>query len=300
MKVLILGKGYVGTALAKCLSSCYEVTHLSKSELDYTDRATLFLHLTKSQYGFVVNTCGYTGRPNVDACEDNVEDTWYYNVVVPVNIQKTCKDAGVRLVHVSSGCIYDGYDKEYTETDEPNFGLLNASSSWYSKTKHACEMMMKDRDVYVFRIRMPFCETWSERNVITKLIKYDNVIDQLNSVTNLEDFCGFIMYFMADVFDAGKVHSYGLYNVVNPQPMKTSEVLNLLKAHGLGNPNWKQIELDELYKDTKTQRSNCVLCDNKIAEINLRLPATMDSLLRCVESMKNERVEEYTKQTVQA
>jgi dTDP-4-dehydrorhamnose reductase len=254
----------------------------------------LFTHLTKTtdeKYEFVINTCGYTGRPNVDACEDNIEDTWYYNVIVPVNIQKACKDAGVRMIHISSGCIYNGYDKFYTETDEPDFGLLEPKSSWYSKTKHACEMMLKGRCVYIMRIRMPFCETWSERSVLTKLIKYDNVINCLNSLTNLEDLCGFITYFIEDIIDSDRpTYEYGIYNVVNPEPIETAELLSLIDEFGLGNPNWKHIELEELYKKTKTQRSNCVLSDDKISKLKLKLPKTRDSLRRCLKNMKDEFV----------
>ena len=75
MRVLILGDGYVGGALARCLSTCYTVTLLKKNQLDYTDRSTLFMYLNKQdeKFAFVINTCGYTGRPNVDACEDNIE-----------------------------------------------------------------------------------------------------------------------------------------------------------------------------------------------------------------------------------
>ena len=291
MKILILGKGYVGTALTKRLSTCYEVTHVSRQDLDYTDRSQLFKYLTSDEARdteYVINTCGYTGRPNVDACEDNIHDTWYYNVAVPVNIQKTCKDAGVRMIHISSGCIYDGYEKDFTEDDEPNFGLLNPDSSWYSKTKHACEMMMKDKDVYLFRIRMPFCETWSERNVLTKLIRYDNVIDHLNSVTNMEDLSGFIMYFIADITE-GTTHDYGIYNVVNPCPITTSAICDLLNDFNLGNPKWKHIELAELYKSTKAQRSNCLLSDSKISKLNLKLPDTIDSLRRCITAMKEDQ-----------
>ena len=171
MRVLILGKGYVGKNIANQMKSCYDVTILARSDLDYTDRSVLFQHIAKNKYAYVINTCGYTGRPNVDACEDNREDTWYYNVVVPVNIQKVCKDLGVKMIHISSGCIYNGYDKSYTEEDEPDFGLLNPHSSWYSKTKHACEMMLKQTPAYIVRIRMPFCETTSERNIIMKLKK---------------------------------------------------------------------------------------------------------------------------------
>jgi dTDP-4-dehydrorhamnose reductase len=288
MRILVLGRGYVGTAMERKLSQAYDVTCISKSQVDYTDRSTLFMYLQKQREPFsvVINTCGYTGRPNVDACEDNIEDTWYYNVTVPVNIQKTCKDVGVVLMHVSSGCIYDGYDLDFTEEDEPNFGLLNPKSSWYSKTKHACEMTLKDRDLYIFRLRMPFCGTTSERNILMKLLKYDNIINCKNSLTSLDDFCGFIMYALVDIFeDINKNLPYGLYNVVNPEPVMTSDIIELMKQSGLENKNWKQIELSELYTKTKTQRSNCVLSDAKITKYNLKLPPTTNSLKCCIESI---------------
>ena len=293
MRVLILGKGYIGTALKQSLSKCYDIQFVSQCELDYTDRTILkkYLKSQKERYSLVINTCGYTGRPNVDACEDNIPETWYYNVIVPVNIQKVCKDCMTPLIHISSGCIYSGYEKEYTEADEPNFGLLAGDSSWYSKTKHACEMMLADTPAYIFRIRMPFCETTSERNILMKLLKYDNVIDMKNSVTNIEDLCGFVLYFTTDILDSGKHYPYGIYNVVNPDPITTGEIISIMKSKGLFNPEWVSITLDELYTKTKAKRSNCVLSDEKIFNLNLRLPPTKASIERCIDNIINIRDE---------
>lgn len=293
MKVVILGKGYVGTSLYRCLHRCYDVVHLSRRELDYTNRHLLknYIKGQKEPVRLVINTCGYTGRPNVDACEDNITDTWYYNVVVPVNIQKVCKDLIIPMIHISSGCIYTGYEKQYTECDEPNFGLHNHESSWYSKTKHACEMMLADTPTYIFRIRMPFCDTLSPRSILTKLLKYDQVIDMKNSLTNLEDLCGFVLYFSTDLLDSGKIHPYGIYNVVNPQPVTTSQIVQMLSDRGIVNPNWSTITLEQLYENTKAKRSNCVLSDEKISRMNLRLPNTIDSLNRCINNIaSNDKV----------
>lgn len=289
MRIIILGKGYTGSKLKECLSTCYDVDNISRCEVDYTNRVELFSYLTSlgELPGVVINACGYTGRPNVDACELDKEETWKYNVVVPVNIQKVCKDLKIPMIHISSGCIYDGYDKDYTEEDEPNFGLMNAESSWYSKTKHACEMMLKDRPVYIFRIRMPFCATTSQRNVLMKLLKYDNVIDMNNSMTCLEDLCGFVLYFLSDMFDTGASHAYGVYNVVNPQPASTGQIIEMMKSHGIENKQWRSIKLDELYEMTTAKRSNCVLSDDKITSIGLKLPRTIDSLNRCLRSIKS-------------
>lgn len=288
MKILILGRGYVGQNIAKTMATCYDVTILSRADLDYTDRSTLFNHMSKAQYAYVINTCGYTGRPNVDACEANREDTWYYNVIVPVNIQKVCKDVGTKMIHISSGCIYDGYDKKYTEEDEPDFGLLSTSSSWYSKTKHACEMMLRDTPVYILRIRMPFCETSSERNIIMKLRKYDKIINKVNSLTNIEDLCGFCLLMMADINENISNLKPGIYNVVNPQEVSTQEIAKIMEQYGIGNPNWKTIEYDELMKMTSTGRSNCVLDDSKVSSYNLKLPNTFDSLHRCARNISDQ------------
>ena len=299
MKILILGKGYIGTSLSNCLNSCYEVIHINKQELDYTNRQNLCKFIKESKVKVVINTCGYTGRPNVDACEDNKHDTWYYNVSVPVNIQKACKDSMVPMIHISSGCINDGYDKVYTEEDEPNFGLSSPSSSWYSKTKHACELMLRNLPVYTFRIRMPFCSTWSGRNIITKLLKYDNIIDEENSLTNVEDLCGYILYFLSDLLDGSIQHQYGIYNVVNPQSVKTSDIISLMKQQGLINNNWNQITLETLYESTVAKRSNCVLSDEKIANINLRLPDTISSLTRCITEMASSKDDQQTQRFIQ-
>ena len=290
MNIIILGKGYVGTALFDCLNKTFDddtdcVNIYSKAELDYTDRSTLVNRITPETW--VINTCGYTGRPNVDACEDNKDDTWYYNVCVPMKIMSSCKETGAHFVHVSSGCIYDGYDKDYTENDEPNFGLLSNESSWYSKTKHAGEMSLKNEPAHILRIRMPFCATWSERNVLTKLIKYDNVIDCVNSMTNLEDFCLFISHYITQ-----KEPKPGLYNVVNPGKLPTSEILYMLRKYSLENPNWNTITLDELYKTTKAKRSNCVLSDQKIENMNLQLPDVLSSLNRCCKQLRTTKQEQ--------
>ena len=50
MRILILGDGYVGGALARCLSTCYTVTLLKKSQLDYTDRSILFDFITSNEF----------------------------------------------------------------------------------------------------------------------------------------------------------------------------------------------------------------------------------------------------------
>ena len=56
----------------------------------------------------VINAAGYTGKPNVDACESNKEDTLHGNVLWPQILTDWCILNDIPLGHVSSGCIYQG------------------------------------------------------------------------------------------------------------------------------------------------------------------------------------------------
>jgi 3,5-epimerase/4-reductase len=84
----------------------------------------------------VVNCAGCTGRPNVDWCEDNREQTIRSNVIGTLNLADVCFLAGIHCTVFATGCIYryDGAHPiggtPYKETDPFNF-----SGSFYSDTK---------------------------------------------------------------------------------------------------------------------------------------------------------------------
>lgn len=283
--LLILGKGFIGTQLSNYLSeNGIENEIYSKSMLDYTNQEAFnkFLEDKQDKFYAVINTSGYTGRPNVDGCEKNKKDCWDWNVINTLNIAKVANKNKLAVIQVSSGCIYNGYDKDYTEEDLPNFGLFSDDSSFYSKCKHASEILLENNDaaVYILRIRIPFTHTNEPKNYFTKLLKYNDLIDMNNSVTSVTDFYNFVFRFLFMIHDMPG----GAYNVCNPQPVKASEVVSIMKKHGIENPNWKFIDLQDL--DTVANRSNCVLSTDKLSKFNLSLPDTLGSLERDIKIFK--------------
>jgi dTDP-4-dehydrorhamnose reductase len=282
MKVLILGRGFLGTNIYTYLNRTVgqiegsNINIVSKVDLDYTDYSKLSEYIYAEGFHTVVNASGYTGKPNIDAAEREKELCWKLNVEVPITIAEACADRYVRLVHLSSGCIYNGYDKVHTEDDAPNFGMYSDESSFYAKSKHVAEMMLERYSPTMLRIRMPFCGQDIQRNYFNKLLGYDNLINFDNSVTCVEDLCMFI----GNLFARGTLPPVGKFNVVNEGTLSAREVVELMSKHGLNNPNHKFIELSEL--DVKAKRSNTVISSEKIRKLGLVLPHALDSAERCI------------------
>ena len=277
MKVLILGKGFVGAKLAAyLLKNNIDIFNISQTEINYTNERTLSTLLRDYNFTHVINCCGFTGVPNVDGCELNKEACWDLNVVVASRIDRVVNHYNKKCLHISSGCIYNGYEKEFEETDTPNFGLFNPESSFYSKTKHAFETLIDTKRSAIFRIRMPFTGERENKNYLYKLLKYDNLISLPNSLTCIDDLNDLVFKFL-------NAFKPGIFNVVNPQSMSAEEITDVMKRFNLINPNWKFVDIKEL--NIIAGRSNCVLSADKLKNLGLSLPDTCVSLERCIKSL---------------
>jgi dTDP-4-dehydrorhamnose reductase len=278
MNLLILGRGYIGTALENALKKQHTVKTIQRKDVDYTDKNILHKFLGRNSFDLIINCSGYTGSPNVDGCEANKSDCWFYNVVAPHNVLLVADALKIPVFHVSSGCIYSGYEKDFTEQDEPNFGIYSTVSSYYSKCKHAFETISKNFNAYIFRIRMPFDGTVHRKNYLNKIYTYNNLISLKNSLTSVQDLCDCINKFLSIYKDVQP----GPINIVNPEPLDAQFILQLFKQYNVVNQNWKLIELEDL--NTVANRSNCVLDSSRLASLGLSLPSSYTSLERDVKA----------------
>lgn len=272
--ILILGKGFVGNSLYNFLSNFNSpVTFVNKDSLNYTNEKELSKFLNYKKFNFVINCSGYTGSPNVDACEENKERCYFYNVTVPTIIAKCCELNNAKFINVSSGCIYTGYQKHFTEDDIPNFGVFNSESSFYSKTKHICETILDNFNSITLRIRMPLSNFYHPKNLIQKVLNYNNLISLENSATHLDDLNDFI-FKLINHRDIDILR--GPLNVVNPGTISCKKIADIISLLTSKHPNWNFVDVSEL--PIKAQRSNCILSDSKITNLQLSL-RPIDSIL---------------------
>ena len=267
---LVLGaNGYVGKKFCSFLKEkkCH-VIELSHDVMDYTcpKQFEEFIKFNKPRWNnhrvYVINCAGKTGRPNVDECEIKKADTIRLNVVLPVTLSDACMRHGFVFCHVSSGCIYTGTkNRVFDETDAPNFCFNNKNHSFYSGSKALAEELLRNNpQCYIWRIRMPFDEIDSKRNYLSKLIKYDTLIEATNTLTNLNDF-----FETCHSMLKSDLEMYGVYNIVNDGSITTSEITDLMNEHLGLNKQFKFFETHKHFNETvNTPRSNCVLTCDKV------------------------------------
>lgn len=261
VKILILGNGYMGNHMYNHLAK-YDTTLVSASTVDYHNPQILNKYLLNEGIGLVINCSGFTGRPNIDEAETKKELCYKLNVESPLMVNRMCDRLNIDYLHISSGCVFEGYQREWTEEDVPNYGFFENHSSFYSKTKHLFEMLSKDLRGRVLRIRMPFGPDSCHRNYLSKIKKYDKLIDFQNSKTYIPDLCNFVERLIehGDHWVARQT-----YNVVNPGALWTSQVCDIMERYNAHNGLWTFVPIRDL--EIVAGRSNCILDSSKVNSI---------------------------------
>lgn len=296
MILLLGGSGYVGGAYQSYFSEKgIPFRNLRRAEVDYYDPGALARVLRESGAEFLVNCAGFTGKPNVDACETQKTETLYGNAILPGRIAEACEAAGIPWGHVSSGCIFSGRRPDgegFAEEDEPNFSFRRGPCSFYSGTKALGEEVLEGaRDCYVWRLRIPFDEAWSPRNFLVKLIKYDRLLDAENSISHLGEF-------VRATFECWEKRvPHGVYNVTQPGAITAREVTEWMLeervrrlAEGLPNPfresyHFFKSEDEFMSLAAKTPRSNCVLQTGKLAAAGITLTPAETRVRECLRTL---------------
>ena len=281
MIYLLGGSGYVGQAYQALFKrKGLSFRNLRRSEVDYSDPGVLASALRNDKPEFLINAAGYTGKPNVDACELHKAECLMGNAVLPGIVAAACEEAGVPWGHVSSGCIYSGDGpggNGFTELDPPNFTFRSNHCSFYSGTKGLGEEVLSGRpSVFVWRLRIPFDGVDNPRNYLTKLMRYPRLLEATNSISELDEFVA------ATLACWTKRVPFGTYNVTNPGKVTTREVVDLIRRSGVGQKEYSFFSSEEEFMRTaaKTPRSNCVLDCSKLAAVGIELTPVREAVER--------------------
>ena len=107
------------------------------------------------------------------------------------------------------------------------------------------------------RVRMPISDDLSPRNFITKIVKYDKVVNVPNSMTVLTEL-------LPVSLGMAEKNLVGIYNFCNPGAISHNEVLDLYKKYIDPEYTYTNFSLEEQDKILKAGRSNNTLDHDKL------------------------------------
>ena len=288
MKVVILGSnGFIGKAIKNFLRA-YQInfSECLRSEIDTSCPLDLRIFLKNSETTHVINAAGFTGKPNVDACEEAKYDCLQGNAVLPGILREICEELKIPWGHISSGCIYSGRRPDgggWTEEDEPNFSFRSPPCSFYSGTKALGEEVLEGAEnCFVWRLRIPFNYEVNPRNYLQKLLSYENLLEAENSVSHLDEFCQkCVECFTKDI-------EPGVYNMTNPGSITTSQVTEWMIQEELTDKKFQFFDSEDefMQKAAKTPRSNCVLDTTKAEKAGIGMRPVEEAMIDSIRKMR--------------
>lgn len=264
-KILIFGEGFIGSRLQEELGCA-----ISKKKIHSFKEAED--EVKKFAPRIIINCIGYIGR-NVDDCELDKDKTLMSNSFIPLILSEVALRNKIRLVHISSGCIYHfdyTKDKPIEEDKAPDFFEL-----FYSRSKIYSEQVLrfvsKEYPVLIIRIRVPLDDRPHPRNILTKLIGYKKVVDIPNSVTYIPDFIKALQHLI-------KMEAKGIYNVVNKGSLRYPELLDVYKKYV---PSFEYEVIDR--KKLGLVRTNLILSTSKLEQAGFKIRSIKEVMEECVQ-----------------
>ncbi|MCB9254626.1 MAG: dTDP-4-dehydrorhamnose reductase [Bdellovibrionaceae bacterium] len=213
---LITGaKGLLGSEFARALDS-KSIHALDKSQLDVTNRDSIWRVFERIQPRWVIHTAAYT---QVDAAETNREAAHRLNAEGVKTLVEACREYQSRLVHFSTDQVFDGRkDSPYVETDETH------PSNYYAQTKLESEReALALADALVLRVQWLYGAARPRFTHLETRSEFSAVCDQVGAPTWTRD----VVRLTLQLLERNKG---GLYHVSYDDYASWLEIFELVKA----------------------------------------------------------------------
>ena len=139
-------------------------------------------------------------------CEDKqnfINDVMHVNGFVPETLSGFCKNHRIKFVQISTGCLYDTRAKgTVKETDFLSAHCKYVISKWIGEL--GCD---EQRDL-IIRPRLYFSDVDCKLNLISKLKRFNTILNEFNSVTSTRTIVEAVTALL-------KADQSGIFNVAN-------------------------------------------------------------------------------------
>jgi dTDP-4-dehydrorhamnose reductase len=230
------------------------VIALGRAEFDIADEVSVRSAIERHRPSVLINPAAMT---DVDGCERDPAAARRANVDGPRTLATVCREAGVRLVHVSTDFVFDGRKREpYTFEDAPN------PLSVYGATKLEGEDAVREicDDALVVRVAWVFGV--GGRNFVSRLFDYAAKTSTLRGITDMRSAPTYAPELAVRLLELAALGVPGTYHVT-----------------GSGDATWFDVARAAL---DAAGRDDVELLPTTAAELGLPAPRPAYSVMRCL------------------
>lgn len=284
LKILVTGGNGQLASCIKEVSSKYVETlifsYKTSTELNITDKDSVFKELEKGEYSYCINCAAYT---NVDAAEKEKNAADLVNHLGPKNLALACKKYNSVLIHISTDFVFNGMQSlPYREKDAVQpLGI-------YGNTKLLGEQEIINNNSKYFILRTTWLYSEFGHNFMKSMLKLGKekeqlsiVYDQVGTPTYAKDLAEVLLLFITK-----KSSAYGIYHYSNEGVASWYDfAMEIFKI------NKVQVDVlpirSEEYPLPAKRPSFSVLDKAKIKEeLQIEIPYWKDSLGKASEALK--------------
>lgn len=242
----VLGaKGFLGSQCVSILKDQgYEVFE-SNERLNNIHK--IKEEIIKSQAKYIICAAGISGKPTIEWCEKNEEETYNTNYLETVELLKLTNLLNIHCTVFGSGSVYSGKKQSYCEEDIPD-----NTEKVYCKWRVRLEEVIKFyNNVLYLRIIYPITCDGNSKCFLTKML------GRTDSVHNISVPITVVPYLFPKISTLCKKNITGIMNFVNKGIISLPNLLNLYS-------NYNKNIIYTINYDSTNNRGGYELLTNKL------------------------------------
>lgn len=270
MQRIILGNGKV----SKIIRNSEDII-VSHEDLDIRDRDSVVNLIKSVKCEVVINTVAKT---NLEWCQENKEECYQVNTAGVLNVLESCASTKKKLVHISSGCLFDGNEVEVNEES------IESPAVWYTHTKTWADQIIKNfgyENYLILRPRQLVSAVAHPTNLLTKFsnMKEIRAIDEPNSTTCIEDFGLMIDHLI-------RQDQTGIFNCANSGVISPYKIAKMIQKTINQDLSVEKIAYEDFLKTLTNKRVNTILSTKKLDDTGFKNRSAEDAVEWCLKNYR--------------
>lgn len=281
MRVLVTGaKGQLGTDLMEELERRgLTGIGVDVDEMDITDQEACRRVICGAQADAVIHCAAYTA---VDAAEDHVELCRKINGGGTRNVALACREAGVKMMYISTDYVFDGQGDRPWEPDDERHPL-----NVYGQAKYEGELAVEELLEHYFTVRIAWVFGVAGKNFIRTMLKLGEergAVSVVNDQTGSPTYTSDLARLLVDMIQTDR---YGRYHATNEGLCSWYEfAVEIFRQAGMDQVEVTPVSSEEFPAKAK-RPSNSRMSKEKLSENGFeRLPSWQDALGRFLEEIR--------------